>query len=174
MELLYCIGKDLLDAAAFLPMGIVAGCIWLTLDWMFVRKKSAENRSVLRRLPAFLIVVYMVVLLEFAFFSRAPGSRTGVDLTLFETWGRSAQAHSYFIENVIMFLPFGVLFPMKIRGFQSVTFCVAAGLVFSMCLELAQLLTSRGHCQLDDVLTNTVGTLLGWLVWRGGRALRWW
>jgi glycopeptide antibiotics resistance protein len=168
MELLHCIGKDMLDAAAFLPMGITAGCIWLVLNWIIERKKSTKDRSVRRLLPMFLIVVYITVLLEFAFFSRMPGSRTGIDLILFKTWGKSVQAHSYFIENVIMFLPFGTLFPMKIRKFQSAISCVMAGFVFSVCLELAQLLTSRGHCQLDDVVTNTVGTLIGWLIWRGG------
>jgi glycopeptide antibiotics resistance protein len=174
MELLYCIGKDMLVAATFLPVGIVAGCIWLVFNWMIERKKSTKDRRVRRLLPVFLIVVYITVLLEFAFFSREPGSRTGIDLTLFETWGRSAQAHSYFIENVIMFLPFGILFPMMISKFQKATFCVAAGLACSACLELAQLLTSRGHCQLDDVITNTSGTLIGWIIWRGGSAIRWW
>ena len=30
------------------------------------------------------------------------------------------------------------------------------------CLELLQFLTKRGYCQLEDIVTNTYGTVLEW------------
>ena len=30
-----------------------------------------------------------------------------MDLRLFGTWGETPIAHAYFIENIIMFIPFG-------------------------------------------------------------------
>ena len=56
-----------------------------------------------------LLLVYLLVLLQTALFSREPGSRYSLDLTLFETWGRSAVSRAYFIENILMYLPFGIL-----------------------------------------------------------------
>lgn len=32
--------------------------------------------------------------------------------------------------------------------------------------DLSQLITQRGYCQLDDVVTNTVGMLVGWGIWK--------
>lgn len=32
--------------------------------------------------------------------------------------------------------------------------------------EASQLITQRGYCQLDDVVTNTVGMLVGWGIWK--------
>ena len=29
-----------------------------------------------------------------------------------------------------------------------------------------QFITQRGYCQIDDVVTNTVGMLVGWVIWQ--------
>lgn len=39
------------------------------------------------------------------------------------------------------------------------------GFVCSCGIELSQLITQRGYCQLDDVVTNTAGMLIGWIIW---------
>lgn len=99
-------------------------------------------------------------------FSREPGSRTGVDLIPLSTWGTSAQAHAYFIENILMFIPFGILLPFRVPALRRALFCIDAGFLCSLLLETAQLLTGRGYCQLDDIATNTLGTGLGYLIYR--------
>ena len=33
----------------------------------------------------------------------------------------------------------------------------------SVSLEILQLITGRGYCQVDDVISNTAGAFLGWL-----------
>lgn len=109
---------------------------------------------------------YALVLVQTAFYSREPGSRKGISLTLFETWGNSIQAHAYFVENIIMFFPFGILMPVVFKRMRRVQDCVSAGFLCSCTIELAQLITQRGYCQLDDVVTNTIGTFIGWLAWK--------
>ena len=104
--------------------------------------------------------------MQTAFFSREPGSRNQIDLNLFGTWGQTAVAHAYFIENIIMFVPFGILVPLVFSQMQKVRFCVLTGFLFSCVIELSQLVTQRGYCQLDDVVTNTLGTLVGWMIWK--------
>ena len=75
-------------------------------------------------------------------------------------------AHAYFIENIIMFIPFGLLAPMVFKRMRKVRFCVFIGFLCSCGIELSQLITQRGYCQLDDVVTNTVGMLVGWGIWK--------
>ena len=113
-----------------------------------------------------LLLVYLLVLLQTALFSREPGSRYSLDLTLFETWGRSAVSRAYFIENILMYLPFGILAPACFRKLERPWVCVLTAFASSVLLEWIQLLTHRGYCQLDDVVTNTAGALVGWCLWR--------
>lgn len=67
---------------------------------------------------------------------------------------------------IIMFIPFGFLAPMVFERMRKVRFCVFIGFLCSCGIELSQLITQRGYCQLDDVVTNTVGMLVGWGIWK--------
>ena len=40
------------------------------------------------------------------------------------------------------------------------------GAVTSFGIEFLQLVTRRGFFQIDDILTNVLGTVIGWLVFR--------
>jgi glycopeptide antibiotics resistance protein len=40
------------------------------------------------------------------------------------------------------------------------------GFICSCSIEIVQHITQTGYLQLDDVVTNTMGTLLGWFIWR--------
>ncbi len=169
-QLIECIIGDLQEPFAYIPHGIVLGAtglvIWLVAEATYsrgrVRRKDWPVRWE-RRLAFFLSVVYVTVMIQFAFFSRPPGSRTGIAMQLFSTWGKTAQAKAYVIENAIMFIPFGMLFPLWVPFLRHGWQCIIAGAVCSIGLEWIQWMTARGHCQLDDVLMNVLGTVLGWL-----------
>lgn len=113
-----------------------------------------------------LFIIYMEVLLQTAFFSREAGSRKGIDLTILSTWGKTAQEHAYFIENIMMFVPLGILLPMLFKKIRKLQYCVLTGFLCSCTIEVSQLITQRGFCQLDDVITNTVGAVVGWMIWQ--------
>ena len=72
--------------------------------------------------------------------------------------------HAMFVENIIMFIPFGVLLPILFRKFKSGWACVLTGFICSCSIEILQHITQTGYLQLDDVVTNTTGTLLGWFI----------
>lgn len=107
-----------------------------------------------------LFIIYIEILMQTAFFSREPGSRKQIDLDLFGTWGQTAMAHAYFIENIIMFIPFGLLAPIVFKRMRNAGFCVLIGFLCSCGIEISQLITQRSYCQLDDVVTNTMGCWL--------------
>jgi glycopeptide antibiotics resistance protein len=169
-RLLAYIGQDMIEPLGYLLWGLFAGCIFLLLWEIWHKGILHGSRPVVRfrKWILFLSVVYVTVLLIQAFLSREPGSRIEVDLKLFSTWGDSMMDHAYFIENIIMFLPFGFLFPIGFRFLRKVGNCIIAGFFCSVCLELMQLVTGRGYCQLDDVVTNTLGTAIGWVLYRIG------
>lgn len=143
----------------------VVTVLYLGICWIRKghKKGAAKQKTVL---AAMLASVYFEVLLQMTFLGREPGCKRGIDWKLFETWGHTSITHALFIENIMLFMPFGFLMPMVFEKMQKLWICVAAGFVCSCMIEFSQLLTQRGFCQVDDVMTNTFGTLLGWLVWK--------
>lgn len=111
---------------------------------------------------AFAAYIYMLVMI--VYYSREPGSRSGViDMELWSTWGTSMQTHAFFIENIILFVPFGILFPIVFKKWlRWVT--IPAGALISAGIEYTQLMTGRGYCQLDDLVTNTAGAVIGFVI----------
>lgn len=107
-------------------------------------------------------VMYFVILLDLVFFCREAGSRMGTDMTLFGTWGTTARDHAYVLENVLLFIPYGLLFPFMIPE-RLFWLTPAAGCLTSVFIEITQLITSCGFCQLDDMVMNTAGTILGFV-----------
>ena len=86
---------------------------------------------------------------------------------IFGDLGAQRPGNAYVIENIIMFIPWGMLLPLLIAPMQKRGWlCVLTAFLASVSLETVQYLTQRGHCQLDDVIMNTLGAFAGWLVIR--------
>ena len=67
--------------------------------------------------------------------------------------------------NVLLFVPLGFLLPVLWKRFRSLLWTGLFGLSFSLSIELLQLLTLRAT-DVNDLMTNTTGTILGWLLGR--------
>ena len=65
----------------------------------------------------------------------------------------------YWIENVLLFIPFGFLFPKN--DYRVV---LLSGFLMSICIETVQYFGCLGLCELDDVICNTLGSLAGFLL----------
>lgn len=68
--------------------------------------------------------------------------------------------------NIVGFMPFGFLLPIVIRYFRRKRRIVFAGFIFSLCFEAGQLVTGLGRFDVDDLILNTFGTLLGYLCYK--------
>lgn len=64
------------------------------------------------------------------------------------------------IKNVLAFVPFGVLAP-----FKKWNVVLIAVLAFSGGIELNQYLFALGWCEVDDVICNTLGAMIGYWLW---------
>lgn len=68
--------------------------------------------------------------------------------------------------NVLLFVPLGLLLPLLWQRFGKWHSCLAFGLGTSLLIELLQIFTLR-TTDINDLITNTFGTLLGWCMARG-------
>ena len=150
-----------------IPAIILSGCIVFAVSWLCGKKGTIK-----RRIPFAFFLAYILVIFRVVFLCRESGSRKAISLVLLETWGHTFHMHAMFVENIIMFIPFGVLLPILFRKFRNGWLCVLVGFICSCSIEIVQHITQTGYLQLDDVVTNTTGMLLGWLIWRAWKVVR--
>lgn len=70
------------------------------------------------------------------------------------------------LGNVVMFVPLGAFLPMLWQKLQKAWKAILVGLLTVVLVELCQLLTLRGKCDVDDLLLNMAGVILGYGLWR--------
>lgn len=73
------------------------------------------------------------------------------------------------VYNVAAFVPFGVLMPLLRRGRNAVVLTVLGAALFSLFLEGVQLVTLLGEFDVDDILLNTLGAIVGLMLYGLGR-----
>lgn len=131
-------------------------------------------------------IAYLFVLFYMLFFAEAFG-RTGhveeyrYNVTLFQEITRFYQygkSHSWdlflinVVGNVVVFIPFGVFLPRLFTRCRNLFLTVLLSLELSLAVEITQLLSKVGRFDVDDLLLNTVGGLLGYIlamIWTDAR-----
>ena len=69
------------------------------------------------------------------------------------------------IGNTCMFIPSGILFPIVYRKLNNFWKVVGAGVLLSLCIEILQLPFSVRATDIDDLLLNTAGVIIGYAVY---------
>ena len=64
-----------------------------------------------------------------------------------------------------MFIPSGILFPIVYRKLNNFWKVVGAGVLLSLCIEILQLPFSVRATDIDDLLLNTAGVIIGYAVY---------
>ena len=66
--------------------------------------------------------------------------------------------------NVIGFLPFGFILPVIFRRMNSGFLICISGFILSLTVEVIQLVTKVGCFDVDDMILNTLGAALGYVL----------
>ena len=66
--------------------------------------------------------------------------------------------------NVLAFVPFGLFLPLLVKRVRSFGKTVLLGFEFSLFVEILQLYSKVGSFDVDDILLNTTGVLIGYLL----------
>lgn len=157
---------------------ILASFILLIVFIIIKSSWSRQSLTVLIRkdwlqlLSLLLIFTYLASVISITILSREAGSREGINLRLFATVTKDVYGKVFPLENILLFIPLGILLPLTWRGFKDGWKVVGVGLVISVLIEVIQFLTRRGYLQTDDVITNLLGTLCGYLIYLLMRAIR--
>lgn len=158
--------KDLSAVSRYLPYGLAAGVLAVLILDAVNRARIRKGKESFSIVPGSILCVYLVIMLFITFLSRENGSRNGIDLELFSTWGINKRNNAFVIENILLFVPYGFICAWALQGAKRLIPNAMLGLATSLGIETMQLVTRRGYFQIDDVLTNTMGMVIGYLIFR--------
>lgn len=156
--------KDLTSVIRFLPYGIVAGILTFVILCVINDKRVKKQKKPLSVAAGVCYFMYLAILIVITFLSRESGSIDRVDLELFSTWGINDRNNAYLIENILLFIPYGFFSSWMFVSMRNLFTSILLGLVSSMGVEYLQMITGRGYFQIDDIVTNTLGTVVGFCV----------
>lgn len=143
-------------------------------------KKTAGLRKKIGRFSTLLLVFYLCVIIYFVLFSDSLGRNTGYhhyqyNLTPFQEIQRfiiyrDAVSVPLFILNLLgnlmILAPLGFLLPViRMKKTGPGRILINACLI-SLSIELLQLVSKVGVFDVDDLILNTAGSLIGYLVFR--------
>lgn len=150
--------------------------------WMFVvivfllaaihyyKAYSQGKKTILYALGSLVIVGYLLSVFVITFGTRLPDPHIQYQLIPFLSHRLALQgdANEQFqlLCNVLLFVPFGVLYPIIIiekRKDTSIGILCAA-FSFSFSIEIMQLITRYGCFEIDDMINNVLGAVIGYLL----------
>lgn len=70
------------------------------------------------------------------------------------------------VGNVILFFPFGFFLPLMVKRFRRFYLVFTMGFVFSGGIEACQYYFAERIFDVDDILLNTIGTVLGYVIYK--------
>ena len=148
-----------------IPAGIFVGIVTFFLMRLY-QKRTGRIIEKRRRTAIVLSPVYIMFVLQVTVFLRQFGSIYEIDLIPFDRPGGIRYIILYALANAVIFIPLGVLNPIVCKKMQSMRLCFLAGFLFSCLIESMQLLLGCGRFQTEDIIMNTVGEIIGYVIWR--------
>ena len=68
--------------------------------------------------------------------------------------------------NILLFVPLGFLLPRVFPRLQSLAKTLLCTAAIILCVEILQLFTLLGYCDIDDLILNTLGAAIGYSLHR--------
>lgn len=138
---------------------------FVVLNAIYKHKRSPQTKKRFIMLAIFSVYIFAVFYFTGAgtiFNLQSYGIRLGSDQINYLPFSRDIDVVGYLL-NVILFVPFGILVPFIWPNGSKYT--VLSGLSFSFLIEISQLFNIR-QTDIDDLILNTFGTLIGYLLFR--------
>ena len=141
---------------------------------------KSKNKQIIINILKVAFIIYIALLAYFLFFSERYGrnivhTEYRYNLTLFKELRRFIQyrniigIESFIVNifgNILAFTPFGFLLPRISPDNKKLIKITLRTLQFSLTIELLQLVFKVGIFDVDDLLMNTLGGIIGYLIYK--------
>lgn len=140
---------------------------FVILSLVYKYKKIPHTKGRFLKLAVFIMYIFAV------FYFTGVGTmfdlqRYGIQLNADQInllpFSKDIDIAAYFL-NVLLFVPFGFFWPFIWPNIDKLKYTVLSGFSFSLLVEISQLFNNR-RTDIDDLILNTLGTLIGYLLLR--------
>lgn len=145
-------------------MGLVLygfGAVYSGVYWLWKAGHAAREGIQVRPAVAVTLAAYCLALFYITIFIRRDVVNTEIQMEIFHWIVEDSGAVRHFLQNIALFIPLGLLTALLPGRKPACAAGVSLGLLFSVCIETIQLVFSMGTCDIDDIISNTLGALLG-------------
>ena len=171
----------------YLQMVLFISALWLlvrTVCWLRQKRISLRREAAL--LPVYICII-VVVRFTFCPFGTVDGQIQPLlfDRTKLLPFWLNLKPFVYLFDyptlrdallnligNIAMFIPLGVVWPSVFPQLNTHRRTIAAGVGASLCIELLQLPFYARSTDIDDLILNSIGFLLGYGLYWAVRTLR--
>lgn len=139
---------------------------------MSLNGKKHGNTAVRLACLGYLILLFKITVFRPGFSVQQLFQNGTVNLELFtDYWNLLANRQYFrwtylFVGNLIWFVPFGFFVPFLDVPRASFRKTALVGFLLSLLIETAQFVFGTGISELDDLILNTAGVLLGYALFR--------
>ena len=147
-------------------VGLAAGAVLLLVLNRKLRRDGAHLPKG-QTVSFLLLLCYLGGLAAITLMNRTDGVQIGVQLhpllAFWEAWNNfTLQVWLNPLLNIAMFLPLGVLLPLAVNPFKRWYWMLTAGAGISLLIEALQYSLGRGQADVDDLICNILGAMLGY------------
>ena len=139
------------------------------------RQEEGKNTKIIYNILFYgVMILYFLILFALLFHKKSIGSFRSINLIPFRTISsylfsdyllQRSFALSNLVGNIVIFIPMGIYFPLLIRK-KSVFMNTLSILFISTLVEAFQYMFAVGATDIDDVILNTLGGLIGVIFFR--------
>ena len=132
-----------------------------------------------KKISVSLLITYCFLIFATTVLARTSQENVSYNLTPFRLFmiDKWWTEHDFVLQikaNVLMFVPIGFLLMLAgketegklVRALYTIA-VIITGFLFSALIEYMQYKLHRGFCEIDDVIHNTIGTIMGIVLCRG-------
>ncbi|QOS97799.1 VanZ family protein [Brevibacterium sp. JNUCC-42] len=138
-----------------------------------IKKNTILYNTIFFFLPLYLVFVIYIFLLHSV---RLHSPYYGVNLIPFDTISTFLMNYDHYnsdilvknlLGNIIIYIPMGIFMPLLFTTMNSMKKVVVFTVIFSLVINILQVTTKIGVFDIDDIMLNVVGGVIGYVLFRG-------
>ncbi len=147
---------------------LILGGIYLFFRMKMIRQGQKCKKS--KMVCAIVLAIYVALLIGGTVFNRTPAEDYQIEFIPFWSYvqvfkEKNLNLLRQMISNVLVFIPWPILFATVFPSMRRFWRAVGSVFLFSVSVEITQLVLRIGLFEFDDMFHNVLGAVLGYGIW---------
>lgn len=167
----------ILDGIRFFFLGAIIAAIVRVILAIVLKRKNKDKKYILKKIFFIaLFICYLCTVFGITIMERWGVMGIGRIMPLFSSYREAWNSFSIIdwrniLLNIAMFVPFGIIFPNIFDRPQKLIPAYLTSFIVTLAIETIQLVFGRGIFEMDDILNNTLGAMVGYGIYTIARGI---